>query len=160
MKSAENISQIKSANSTQTKQLTKKRPSRVMKEVVDEFAGYASVDEETVIEQAEVSPKNPKKNKGSPEKSEEIRESSEERRGRRTKSKPRKKSTDPTEKDTSPTKSDKKQAAAKEMEVAEDVDQIMAFLKQTEPTNAKTNEEKKENSNENGNFNTERWTRP
>ena len=36
------------------------------------------------------------------------------------------------------------------MEVAEDVDQIMAFLKQTEPTNAKTNEEKKENSNENG----------
>ena len=51
MKSAENISQIKSANSTQTKQLTKKRPSRVMKEVVDEFAGYASVDEETVIEQ-------------------------------------------------------------------------------------------------------------
>ena len=37
------------------------------------------------------------------------------------------------------------------MEVAEDVDQIMAFLKQTEPTNAKTNEEKKENSNENGN---------
>merc|ERR1711971_501956 len=141
MKSAENISQIKSANSTQTKQLTKKRPSRVMKEVVDEFAGYASVDEETVIEQAEVSPKNPKKNNGSPEKSEEIRESSEERRGRRTKSKPRKKSTDPIEKDKSPTKSDKKQAAAKEMEVAEDVDQIMAFLKQTEPTNAKTNEE-------------------
>ena len=36
------------------------------------------------------------------------------------------------------------------MEVAEDVDQIMAFLKQTEPTNAKANEEKKENSNENG----------
>ena len=36
------------------------------------------------------------------------------------------------------------------MEVAEDVDQIMAFLKQTEPTNAKTNEKKKENSNENG----------
>jgi hypothetical protein len=36
------------------------------------------------------------------------------------------------------------------LEVAEDVDQIMAFLKQTEPTNAKTNEEKKENSNENG----------
>ena len=62
---------------------------------------------------AEISPKNPKKNKGSPEKSEEIRESSEERRGRRTKSKPRKKSTDPTEKDKSPTKSDKKQAAAK-----------------------------------------------
>ena len=51
MKSAENISQIKSANSTKTKQLTKKRPSRVMKEVVDEFAGYASVDEEAVIEQ-------------------------------------------------------------------------------------------------------------
>ena len=37
------------------------------------------------------------------------------------------------------------------MEVAEDVDQIMAFLKQTEPTNAKTNKEKKENSNENEN---------
>ena len=36
------------------------------------------------------------------------------------------------------------------MEVAEDVDQIMAFLKQTEPTNSKTKEEKKENSNENG----------
>merc|ERR1711956_21437 len=89
MKSAKNISQIKSANGTKTKQLTKKRPSRVMKEVVDEFAGYASVDEEAIIEQAEVSPKNPKKNKGSPEKSEEIRESSEERRGRRTKSKPR-----------------------------------------------------------------------
>ena len=51
MKSAENISQIKSANSTKTKQLTKKRPSRVMKEVVDEFAGYASVDEEAIIEQ-------------------------------------------------------------------------------------------------------------
>merc|ERR1712008_663155 len=109
-----------------------------------------SVDEETIIEQAEVSPKNPKKNKGSPEKSEEIRESSEERRGRRTKLKPRKKSTDPAGKDTSPAKSDKKQTAPTEMEVAEDVDQIMAFLKQTEPKNAKTNEEKKENSNENG----------
>ena len=36
------------------------------------------------------------------------------------------------------------------MEVAEDVDQIMAFLKQTEPKNAKTNEEKKENSIEYG----------
>ena len=50
MKSAENISQMKSANSTKTKQLTKKRTSRVMKEVVDEFAGYASVDEEAIIE--------------------------------------------------------------------------------------------------------------
>ena len=37
------------------------------------------------------------------------------------------------------------------MEVAEDVDQIMAFLKQTEPKNTKINEEKKENSNGNGN---------
>ena len=36
------------------------------------------------------------------------------------------------------------------MEVAEDVDQIMAFLKQTEPTNTKAKEEKKENCNENG----------
>merc|ERR1712039_201898 len=109
------------------------RVHMVMKEVVDEFAN----DEDMPIEVEKKSKENQKLSDIQSNIDLDLNKAidSTKNGGRRTKSKPRKVSPLPVSKNAFKKDSEDKKEKTAEEEVAEDVEQIVAFLKETDPAN-------------------------